>query len=125
MVYYYIPEDFDDPNLPNCFGIPKPKESILFQDIVAHFSLNPRRAEAARAPTQDQEQGNGFIFRFKYKYQGQTSWLDMSNPNSKVPSDNGRIFMKVTRKTPKYTLPNFPEQAPAQVRAQQEQASFA
>ena len=49
MIYYHIPEDFDDPEQPNAFGIGKAIDEILLSDIKRLFPI----------------QGT-YHFRFKY-----------------------------------------------------------
>ena len=39
MVYYYIPEDNDDPDYPNVFAIMTNKQSIRLQHIYDGFPL--------------------------------------------------------------------------------------
>lgn len=85
LVYYYIPEDKDDLNIPNAFAVSKNLEDITLADIEQVFPL----------------QGE-FIFRFKYKYNGASVWLDLANRKCKVPKVDGRIILKVTRTVPKY-----------------------
>lgn len=89
LVYYYVPEDLDDPSMPNAFAISKHFDDITLGDIETNFPL----------------QGE-FIFRFKYKYNSATVWMDLSNRKCKVPKVDNRIILKVTRKVPKYTLAN-------------------
>ena len=87
LVYYYIPEDFDDPAMPNAFAIQKNSDDITLTDIETNFPL----------------QGD-FIYRFKYKYTGATVWMDLSNKKCRVPRLDNRIFIKVTRKVAKYQV---------------------
>ena len=79
MVYYYIPEDYDDPNMPNCFAIPKPVANIHLQDIEQYFPLNLKPQEGVVRTQPKSSSQNGFLFRFKYKIQGQNAWLDLNN----------------------------------------------
>lgn len=39
MVFYHIPEDFDDPEQPNAFGIGKNTEEVKLIDIKRSFPL--------------------------------------------------------------------------------------
>lgn len=87
LVYYYIPEDLDDPQMPNAFAIQKNLDDVTLMDIEGSFPL----------------QGE-FIYRFKYKYNGATVWMDLSNKKCRVPKVDNRIYLKVTRKVPKYTV---------------------
>ena len=87
LVYYYIPEDLDDPQMPNAFAVSKAADDITLTDVEKNFPL----------------QGE-YIFRFKYKYNGATVWMDLSNKKCRVPKVDGRIILKVTRKVAKYTV---------------------
>ena len=91
LVYYYIPEDLDELGTPNAYAIPKNAAEITLQDVESLFPLNVARGS-----------GDHFHFRFKYKYNSQSVWLDLNNKKVKVPKCDGKIIMKVTRKTPKY-----------------------
>lgn len=87
LVYYYIPEDFDDPQMPNAFAIQKNLDEITLTDIEKQFPLDGE-----------------FIFRFKYKYNSSTVWMDLSNRKCRVPKVDNRIYLKVTRKVAKYSV---------------------
>ena len=39
LVFYYIPEDLDDPSFPNAFAIQKNVDDITMLDIEASFPL--------------------------------------------------------------------------------------
>jgi hypothetical protein len=39
LVYYYIPEDLDDPQMPNAFAISKQAEDVTLADIETDFPL--------------------------------------------------------------------------------------
>lgn len=87
LVYYYIPEDFDDPQMPNAFAVQKQSDQITLTDIESTFPLP-----------------GDYIFRFRYKYANQNVWMDLANKKCKVPKADNRIFLKVTRKVPKYSV---------------------
>ena len=82
LVFYYVPEDKDDVDVPNAFGVKKAIQDLRLTDIQAQFPLEGQ-----------------YHFRFKYKHGTEYVWLDLVNPNCKIPIVDGRIVMKVTRKT--------------------------
>ncbi len=82
LVFYYVPEDKDDVDVPNAFGIKKAIQDLRLTDIQAQFPLEGQ-----------------YHFRFKYKHGTEYVWLDLVNPNCKIPMIDGRIVMKVTRKS--------------------------
>ena len=92
LVFYFIPEDFDELSTPNAYAIPKNINEITLQDIEKLFPLTSKTKSS-----EDCE----FHFRFKYKYNGQSVWLDLNNKKVKVPKFDGKIIMKVTRKNAK------------------------
>ena len=53
LVFYYVPEDFDELGTPNAYAIPKAIGEITLGDIEQAFPLG---------------EGSQFHFRFKYKY---------------------------------------------------------
>ncbi|KAL4511961.1 hypothetical protein ABPG72_012806 [Tetrahymena utriculariae] len=79
-VFYHIPQDKDDPDIPNVFCVPKAQEEIRLADIKNYFPLNGQ-----------------YIFRFKYKYNNQIVWMDIPENSKKLPIYEGRIFLKATR----------------------------
>ncbi|OMJ87954.1 hypothetical protein SteCoe_10188 [Stentor coeruleus] len=80
MVYYHIPEDFDDPEQPNAFGIGKPIEDIKLSDIKRLFPVE-----------------GTYIFRFKHISGKSTLWMDLKDDDSKAIAFQNRIVMKVSR----------------------------
>jgi hypothetical protein len=60
LLYYYIPEDNDDPETPNVFGIMDNKNNIKLQHIYDQFPLK-----------------GSYIFRFKVMYDNVVAWLDL------------------------------------------------
>jgi len=80
LIYYYVPEDKDDPEVPNAFGINIPQEEVRFSDIKQMFPLEGE-----------------YIFRFKYKYNSNNVWMDLPSDTTKLPLFNGKITMKATR----------------------------
>ena len=51
LVHYFIPEDNETEETLNTFGIPKPKEKLLYDDIKNQFPLKGE-----------------YVFRFKTKF---------------------------------------------------------
>ena len=82
IVYYYVPEDCDDMEIPNAFGINKPADEIKYADIEDNFPLEGL-----------------YHFRFKYKHNKQIVWLDLKSKDVALPKFENNIFCKVTRKT--------------------------
>ncbi len=80
LVYYYVPEDQDDPQYPNVFGIMMSKANIRLQHIYENFPLK-----------------GSYIFRFKVMYDNAVAWLDLPDLNAKLPTFKDRIFVKATR----------------------------
>ena len=39
LVYYHVPEDKDDPECPNVFGVPKAKQDLRLTNIHETFPL--------------------------------------------------------------------------------------
>jgi len=79
LIYYYVPEDKDDPEFPNAFGVNLSQEEVRLSDIKSMFPLEGE-----------------YIFRFKYKLNNATVWMDITD-DSKLPLFNGKIYMKATR----------------------------
>ncbi len=82
LIYYYVPEDLDDMDIFNAFGIRKAIPDLRLADIQSQFPL----------PGQYQ-------FRFKYKQGTEYVWLDLVNPNCKIPAVDGKVIVKATRKS--------------------------
>lgn len=82
LVYYYVPEDHDDPDFPNVFGVMMPKANVRYQHIEQHFPLKGQ-----------------YIFRFKVMHDNNVVWLDLQDPQSRLPTFKERIFVKATRVT--------------------------
>jgi hypothetical protein len=80
LVYYHVPEDKDDPNYPNVFGVPHGKHNVKLTHIHEAFPLK-----------------GSYLFRFKYSHEGATVWLDLPDLDSKIPLFRERIIMKATR----------------------------
>lgn len=80
LVYYYVPEDKDDPDCPNVFGVPCPKQELRLTHIHQAFPLK-----------------GSYLFRFKYNNEGSPVWLDLPEPNSKLPLFKDKIIVKATR----------------------------
>lgn len=80
LVYYHIPEDFDDPESPNAFGIAKATDEIRLRDVKENFPLE-----------------GTYHFRFKYVYNKVPVWMDLNNEQAKVPQFQNKIVAKATR----------------------------
>ena len=89
LILYYIPEDKDDLEIPNAFAIKKPLSEVRMNDIRSCFPIE-----------------GDYHFRFKYKLNNQIVWMDISNPNNKLPIFENTIFIKATRKS--WKTPNIP-----------------
>lgn len=88
MVYYTIPEDFDDCEQPNAFGIGKSIETIKLSDIKRLFPIE-----------------GTYHFRFKYVSNKTTIWMDLKDDDSIVIPFQTNIVMKVTRISWDSTVP--------------------
>ena len=80
LIYYHVPEDKDDPECPNVYGVPASKHTISLATIHESFPLN-----------------GSYLFRFKLDHQGNQVWLDLPDPSSKVPLYKDRVVIKATR----------------------------
>jgi len=80
LVYYYIPEDHDDQETPNVFGVMVGKNNIRLQHIYDNFPLK-----------------GAYIFRFKVMYDNAVAWLDLPDLETKLPTFKDRIVIKATR----------------------------
>ncbi|EAS06970.3 hypothetical protein TTHERM_00977730 (macronuclear) [Tetrahymena thermophila SB210] len=80
MVFYIVPEDQDDIEQPNAFGIHKNQEDIKPSDIADSFPLPGE-----------------YIFRYRYKFQNNIVWMDINSNSNKIPLFNGKIYIKATR----------------------------
>jgi len=79
LVYYYVPEDKDDPEFPNAFGVNNSVDDLKVPEIRKLFPLEGE-----------------YIFRFKAKVGTSNVWMDIKE-ESRIPLFNGRIIMKATR----------------------------
>jgi len=79
LVYYYVPEDKDDPEFPNAFGVNNSVDDLKIPEIRKFFPLE-----------------GDYIFRFKAKVGSSNVWMDIKE-ESKIPLLNGKIIMKATR----------------------------
>ena len=82
LIFYYVPEDKDDVDTPNAFGIKKSIENIRLKEIREQFPLHGE-----------------YHFRFKYKHGSEYIWLDLVNADCKLPTIDERIIVKATRKS--------------------------
>ena len=80
LVYYYVPEDYDDPETLNVFSIPVGKNNIKLHHIYEAFPLKGQ-----------------YIFRFKVMYDSAIAWLDLPELDSKLPTFKDKIMIKATR----------------------------
>ena len=82
QVFYYVPEDGDDPEEMNCFVIRgTAMNELRLSDIHENFPL----------PGQ-------YHFRFQYLYMGKvTVWLDLSSETAKLPQVDGIVVVKALR----------------------------
>lgn len=84
LVYYYLPEDKDDVDVPNAFPVLGLGGALRLQDIKAKFPLPGK-----------------YHFRFKMVYGAGDAaivlWMDTTNDAMQVPSYEGKIIAKVTR----------------------------
>lgn len=80
QVFYYIPEDLDDPKSLNCFIIHQGIESLKVADIRREFPVP-----------------GTYLFRFQFMYQRNIVWLDLTNETCKLPHVNGTITIKAHR----------------------------
>jgi hypothetical protein len=80
LVYYYVPEDQDDPEYPNVFGVMVGKDNIRLNHIIENFPLN-----------------GTYLFRFKAVYDSATVWLDFNDLNRQVPLFKNKVYVKATR----------------------------
>ena len=62
LIYYYIPEDNDDPDYPNVFGVMVNKQNVRLQHLYDQFPLK-----------------GSYIFRFKVMYDNAIAWLDLAD----------------------------------------------
>lgn len=83
LVHYFVPEDHDNEDTYNAFGVNKHIDDIRLTDIIEKF---PMPGE--------------YHFRFKYKLNNLNVWMDINNTNCKLPKiGSDMIIMKVTRKS--------------------------
>jgi hypothetical protein len=80
VIYYYIPEDKEEPDKLNAFVISKDIETIRINDVKDSFPLPGE-----------------YYFRFKFKFQNKNVWIDFNNADAILPRFEGKIIMKVTR----------------------------
>ena len=77
IVYYHVPTDQDDPEIPNAFAVPKPLEDISMTDIIRHFPLP-----------------GDYHFRIRTN----SGWLDLKSDHpAPLPVVGKRIVFKVLR----------------------------
>lgn len=80
LVLYHVPEDRDDPEVPNVFSIPVNRHSLQLKHIHQYFPLK----------------GN-YAFRFKVAYENFIVWLDLADPETEVPLFKDKIYVKANR----------------------------
>ena len=80
MVYYYIPEDFDNVDELNAFGISKVIDEIKLSDIRQAFPISGK-----------------YHFRFKHLINKNIVWMDLNSDDCKALIFQNKIILKVTR----------------------------
>lgn len=80
LIYYHVPEDRDDPDVPNMFAIPISKQNLKLAHIYQYFPLK-----------------GTYNFRFKFAHENFIVWLDVAGMDSKLPLFKDRIYIKATR----------------------------
>ena len=80
MIYYWVPEDNDDPEEPNAFGISKAMDQISIKDIREAFPLVGK-----------------YHFRFKNLMNKAIVWMDLNSDDCIALSFQNRIIVKATR----------------------------
>ena len=80
LVYYYVPEDYDDPDTPNVYTVNIPKNHIRLQHVYETFPLK-----------------GTYVFRFKVMFEGAIAWLDLPDLDTKLPSYKDKVIIKATR----------------------------
>jgi hypothetical protein len=80
LIYYYVPEDHDDEDTPNVFGVMVSKNNIRLQHLYDNFPLK-----------------GSYIFRFKVMYDNIAAWLDLPELDTKLPTYKDKIVVKATR----------------------------
>lgn len=113
MVYYHIPEDFDDAEQPNAFGIGKAVDEIKLSDIKRLFPIVGQ-----------------YHFRFKHVSQKTTLWMDLNDDEAKAISFQGKIVIKATRISwessaqPSQPVTHRPQPQPVPAPVQTKSATF-
>ena len=82
IVRYFVPEDRDSEEKPNAFVIYKPIDELRLKDIKEYFPLP-----------------GDYHFRFKFELSKpkKSVWLDFNKEESKLPTIDGKILIKVSR----------------------------
>mmetsp|Transcript_23253 Transcript_23253/g.43712 ORF Transcript_23253/g.43712 Transcript_23253/m.43712 type:complete len:160 (-) Transcript_23253:146-625(-) len=83
LVFYHIPGDGDEAEMPNAFPVLKADGHVLLQDIRSKFPLP-----------------GTYHFRFKMRWGPEpvhVAWMDVTNEAAQVPMFDGRVVAKVTR----------------------------
>ncbi|CAE7361620.1 unnamed protein product, partial [Symbiodinium necroappetens] len=83
LVFYHVPGDGDEAEMPNAFPVLKADGHILLQDIRSKFPLP-----------------GTYHFRFKMRWgpdPAHVAWMDVTNEAAQVPMFDGRVVAKVTR----------------------------
>lgn len=79
-IFYYVPEDKDDPETLNLFVTKVKKDDLKLKDIYQNFPLK-----------------GTYIFRFKIMYENNIGWLDLPNMQAKLPTFKDKIVVKASR----------------------------
>ncbi|CAK9073454.1 unnamed protein product [Durusdinium trenchii] len=83
LVFYHIPGDGDEAEMPNAFPVLKPEGQVMLQDVRSKFPLP-----------------GTYHFRFKMRWGPdplQVAWMDVTNEAAQVPFFDGKVVAKVTR----------------------------
>ncbi len=80
MIYYWVPEDKDDAEECNAFGIEKRINEVTIKDIREAFPVPGR-----------------YHFRFKFLMNKEVVWMDMVNDECVALLFQNRVVVKATR----------------------------
>ncbi|CAJ1409673.1 unnamed protein product [Effrenium voratum] len=83
LVFYHIPGDGDEAEMPNAFPVLLPEGKIMLKDVRSKFPLP-----------------GTYHFRFKMRWGPeplQVAWMDVTNESAAVPYFDGKVVAKVVR----------------------------
>ncbi|CAK9073455.1 unnamed protein product [Durusdinium trenchii] len=84
LVFYHIPGDGDEAEMPNAFPVLKPEGQVMLQDVRSKFPLP-----------------GTYHFRFKMRWGPdplQVAWMDVTNEAAQVPFFDGKVVAKAVRR---------------------------